>query len=44
MGEIKDLEDPKVKTLPAKDFFVIIDRLQFDSEERGRLADSLSLA
>ncbi|NCN95857.1 MAG: excinuclease ABC subunit A, partial [Bdellovibrionales bacterium] len=44
MGEIKDLEDPKLKTLPSKDFFVVIDRLQFGAEERGRIADSLSLA
>ena len=44
MGEIKDLEDPKLKTAPTKDFYVVIDRLQFSKEERGRIADSLSLA
>jgi excinuclease ABC subunit A len=44
LGEIKDLEDPKNKTAPTKEFYVVIDRLQFSKEERGRLADSLSLA
>ncbi len=44
LGEVKDLEDPSLKTLPAKEFFVVIDRLQFSKDERGRIADSLSLA
>lgn len=44
MGEVKDLQDPSLKTLPKKEFFVVIDRLQFSREERGRIADSLSLA
>lgn len=44
VGTIKDLEDPKLKTLPAKEFYVVIDRLQFSKEERGRIADSISLA
>lgn len=43
-GEIVDLEDPKTKAAPAKLFYVVIDRLQFGPDERGRLVDSLALA
>ncbi len=41
-GEVVDL-DPKTK-VPAGDFFVVIDRLSFRLEDRGRIADSLAQA
>ena len=40
--EIKQLEE--LKTLPSKDFFILIDRLVIEEEGRDRLLDSLEQA
>lgn len=46
MGEIIELNDPKLakKGLPIDDFYLVIDRLGFNKEDRGRLVDSIAQA
>lgn len=46
LGEVIEISQPSIikKGLPKDDFFLVIDRMSFSSEERGRLADSLSQA
>ena len=41
-GEVLDVT-PKTK-IPAKDFFIVVDRLAFAEPDRGRIADSISQA
>lgn len=45
-GEVIEISDPQIvkKGLPKDSFYLVIDRLQFTNEERGRLADSLTQA
>jgi excinuclease ABC subunit A len=45
-GEVLEVTDPQFakKGLPKESFYLVIDRLQFSNEERGRLADSLAQA
>lgn len=44
--ELLELSDPKVikKGLPKDSFYLVIDRLAFSTDERGRLADSITQA
>lgn len=42
LGEVVDLA--KTKSLPATSFYLVVDRLAFDPEDRGRLYDSLGQA
>lgn len=46
LGEILNLDDPKLKKsgVPKGDFYLVIDRIAFSSEDRGRLVDSLAQA
>lgn len=46
MGQVIELTDPQVlkKGLPKETFYLVIDRLSFTAEEKGRLADSLTQA
>ncbi len=46
LGEIIEISQPAVlkKGLPKEKFFLVIDRMSFSNEERGRLADSLTQA
>jgi excinuclease ABC subunit A len=46
LGEIIELTDAGIikKGLPEETFFVIIDRMAFGTEEKGRLSDSLTQA
>lgn len=46
VGEILEISSPAQlkKGLPKETFFLVIDRTVFNSEERGRLADSLTQA
>ncbi|MBL7670202.1 MAG: excinuclease ABC subunit UvrA [Bdellovibrionaceae bacterium] len=45
-GEFVEISEPAAlkKSLPKESFFLVIDRLAFSEEERGRLADSLTQA
>lgn len=42
LGEVQDLA--KTKSLPTTTFYLVVDRLAFDPEDRGRLYDSLGQA
>jgi excinuclease ABC subunit A len=46
MGEVVEVSTPQMikKGLPKDTFFLVIDRLSFSADERGRLADSLTQA
>lgn len=46
MGEVLDLEDPVFvkKGLPKSEFYLVIDRMSFATDEHGRIADSLAQA
>lgn len=46
LGEVIDLNDPRIlkKGLPKTDFYIVIDRLAFRSEDQNRLVDSLAQA
>jgi excinuclease ABC subunit A len=46
MGEILEISDAKLlkKGLPKEAFYLIIDRMSFNAEDRGRIADSLTQA
>ena len=46
MGEIIELNEPKMlkKGLPKESFYLVIDRIAFNTSEKDRLADSLSQA
>lgn len=46
MGTVLEISEPAAikKGLPASRFFLVIDRLSFAADERGRLADSLNQA
>ncbi len=46
LGEIIEISQPALikKGLPKEKFFLVIDRMAFSAEERGRLADSLTQA
>lgn len=45
VGEVVELTDSRFKKgLPERDFYLVVDRLQINSEERGRFADSLAQA
>lgn len=45
-AEIIEISDPKVikKGLPKESFFLVIDRMSFSEDEKGRLADSITQA
>ncbi len=44
-GEVIDIDiNTKISTLPKKDFFVVVDRLQVSKENEGRITDSVALA
>lgn len=45
-GEIVEISDPAVikKGLPQESFFLVIDRMGFTADDRGRLADSIQQA
>lgn len=45
-AEIVEISDPAVikKGLPKESFFLVVDRLSFNEDEKGRLADSLTQA
>jgi excinuclease ABC subunit A len=45
-GEVVEISDPTIikKGLPKGTFYLVIDRMAFSMEERGRLADSLTQA
>lgn len=45
-GEYLEISDPTIikKGLPSETFFLVIDRMAFSKEDRGRLADSLQQA
>jgi excinuclease ABC subunit A len=45
-GQVTEISEPAIikKGLPKETFFLIIDRLAFSEEERGRLADSMGQA
>ncbi len=45
-GEFLEISDPALikKGLPSSTFYLVIDRLAFNSEDRGRLADSIQQA
>jgi excinuclease ABC subunit A len=46
MGEVVEISTPAMlkKGLPKETFFLVIDRMSFSADERGRLADSLTQA
>lgn len=46
LGDILNLDDPKLKKsgVPKGDFYLVIDRLAFNEEDKGRLVDSLAQA
>ncbi|MEZ0392674.1 MAG: excinuclease ABC subunit UvrA, partial [Pseudobdellovibrionaceae bacterium] len=46
MGQIVEISEPALlkKGLPKETFFLVIDRMSFQADERGRLADSLTQA
>ena len=46
LGKIVELKDHALvkKGLPKEEFFLVVDRMQFSEEDRGRLTDSLSQA
>ncbi|MCB0366037.1 MAG: excinuclease ABC subunit UvrA [Bdellovibrionales bacterium] len=46
VGEVTDLEDGKLKRsgAPKDDFYIVIDRLAFGTEDHGRVIDSLAQA
>lgn len=46
LGEILNLDDPKLKKsgVPKGDFYLVIDRLAFHKDDKGRLVDSLAQA
>jgi excinuclease ABC subunit A len=46
LGEIVEISDPKMlkKGLPKEAFYLIIDRMSFNTEDQGRIADSLTQA
>lgn len=46
MGEIFDLNDPKFakRGLPKKEFYLVVDRMAFRKDDKGRLIDSISQA
>lgn len=46
LGELVEISDPKIlkKGLPKQSFYLVIDRLSFSTDERGRLGDSLTQA
>lgn len=46
MGEIIEISEASIlkKGLPKGSFYLVIDRMSFNSEDRGRLADSLTQA
>jgi len=46
VGEILSLDEEKLKRygVPKKDFYLVIDRLAFQSDDRGRVIDSLAQA
>lgn len=47
MGTIVEISEPafiKKGTLPKENFFLVIDRMSFTEDERGRLADSMTQA
>jgi excinuclease ABC subunit A len=45
-GEIQEIGDPQAlkRGLPKESFYLVIDRLQFTEDEKGRIADSINLA
>ncbi|MFN8791714.1 MAG: excinuclease ABC subunit A, partial [Bdellovibrionales bacterium] len=45
-GEFLEISDPTIlkKGLPTETFYLVIDRMAFSSEDRGRLADSVQQA
>lgn len=46
MGQIIEISEPAIikKGLPKSTFYLVIDRMSFSADERGRLADSLTQA
>ncbi len=46
MGEVIEISTPQMlkKGLPKDTFFLVIDRMSFNADDRGRLADSLTQA
>jgi len=46
LGEVQDISGPDAikKGLPKDNFYLVIDRLSFEEEERGRIADSMAQA
>ncbi len=46
MGEVIEISTPQIvkKGLPKDTFYLVIDRMSFSADERGRLADSLTQA
>lgn len=46
LGEVRDISGPDgiKKGLPKNNFYLVIDRLSFEEEERGRIADSMAQA
>ncbi len=46
LGEVIEIGDPKTlkKGLPKESFFLVIDRLSFNEEDRGRVVDSIAQA
>ncbi len=46
IGDIVEINEPAIlkKGLPKTEFYVIVDRLAFSSDDRGRLVDSLTQA
>lgn len=44
MGQILEVTPQSVKDIPDRDFFIVVDRMQFTKTEEGRLADSIGIA
>lgn len=46
IGEVLDLDDPQFakKGVPKTEFYIVVDRLVFSDEDRGRITDSLAQA
>lgn len=46
LGQIIEISDPAIikKGLPKEKFYLVIDRMSFQADERGRIADSVSQA
>ncbi len=46
LGEIVELNSPELikKGLPVRPFYIVVDRMAFSQEDRGRLVDSLTQA